>query len=187
MTRLVALIGAFLAATALAETFSLPCRFIAGAPKGPEKESNCAARRKGRIVVSRAAAQEMSCSADGLAAAFIDHGWYYVKKDGRTLSVVTSDNGADYVSEGLVRSRVAGKIAYFDTDFRQVVPPTYDWGWPFEGGKALVCRGCVESAPDNDGHTMREGGSWGYIDRKGHEIVSVTRSREEIRKWERPK
>lgn len=122
----------------------------------------------------------MFVNEDGLAQALIDQGWYYIKRDGTTLHVITFDNGADYFSEGLVRSLVAGKIVYFDTEFKQVISPKYDWGWPFENGKALVCIGCAEGARDSDGHSKMEGGRWGYIDRNGREVVGVSHSREEL-------
>jgi len=72
----------------------------------------------------------MDFSPDGLAQAFIEHSWYYIKRDGSTLSVITFDNGADYFSEGLVRSRINGKIGYFDKQFKQTIPPRYDWLGP---------------------------------------------------------
>ncbi|MFL6585216.1 MAG: WG repeat-containing protein [Chthoniobacterales bacterium] len=120
-----------------------------------------------------------------MAQALIERTWYYVKRDGATLPVITYDNGADYFSEGLVRSRLAGKIAYFNKQFEQVIPPRYDWGWPFENGKALVCVGCAEAAPDADQHTMMQGGRWGYINHSAREVVGVTHSFEEIMKWKR--
>lgn len=180
MIRLMMLGAGLLAATAFAEDFPLPCRFIPSDSAGVNRATDCAVQKEGRIQISQAALSKMSFSADGLAQAFIEHRWYYTKMDGTTLPVITYDNGADDFSEGLVRSRVAGKIAYFDTGFKQVIPANYDWGWPFDDGKALVCIGCVESAPDSDGHTTMKGGRWGYIDRNGREIVSVTHLREEL-------
>jgi len=185
MARLIALAASFLAVTVLAETFPLPCEFIASEPEGVDREANCAVRQNGRIEVSQASLSKMFFSADGLARAFIDHSWYYIKRDGSTLPVITYDNGADYFSEGLVRSRIDGKIAYFDAQFKQLIPPKYDWAWPFEHGKAVVCIGCVEAPRNDSEHRRVVGGRWGYIDHHGHEIVSVTHSREEILKMER--
>jgi hypothetical protein len=180
MIRLTLLGATFLAGIASAVDFPLPCRFIPNDSAGVNRATDCAVQKEGRIQISQAALSKMSFSADGLARAFIKHRWYYIKKDGTTLPVITYDNGADYFSEGLVRSRVASKIAYFDTQFKQVIPAKYDWGWPFEDGKALVCTGCVESAPDSDGHMTMKGGRWGYIDRNGRQIVTVTHLREEL-------
>ena len=103
----------------------------------------------------------------------IDGHWFYVKPNGDLLQVVTFDNGADYFSDGLTRSLQSGKIAYFDTKLLQVIAPKYDWGWPFEGGRALVCTGCKAGKPDGDGHGAVDGGRWGFIDKSGKEIVPV--------------
>jgi hypothetical protein len=67
---------------------------------------------------------------------------------------------------------INGKIAYFNQDFEPVIAPTYDWGWPFRDGRAIVCKGCV-LVPIEDGHSMLEGGLWGYIDKNGEEVVPV--------------
>jgi WG repeat protein len=121
----------------------------------------------------------MSFSSDGLAQAFIDGQWHYIKRNGDTLPVITYDNGADYFSEGLVRSIRNGKIAYYTADFAQAVPPRYDWGWPFENGRALVCRGCKKDETDKSEHIPVVGGEWGYIDRHGIEVVPVRLSQAE--------
>src|SRR6202030_1523187 len=43
---------------------------------------------------------------NGLASVNIDGGWYYARRDGRLVPVMTMDNGADPFSEGLARSSV---------------------------------------------------------------------------------
>ena len=91
----------------------------------------------------------------------------------------TSDNYADDFSEGLTRSLVGNRIAYFDHDFHQVLPPTYDWGWPFKDGRALVCLGCKVAEVDDEGHRPVIGGKWGFIDKRGREVVSVSLSQAE--------
>lgn len=106
-----------------------------------------------------------------------EDGWYYVLPDGTERSVLTWDNGPDPFAEGLARSRQGDGIAYFDETLAIIIPATYDFGWPFEDGVALVCRGC---RPEPDGeHTAMVGGSWGYIDRDGREVVPVELSRDE--------
>lgn len=120
---------------------------------------------------------QMSYTTKGLATALIQGRWYYVKPNGDLLQVITFDNGADYFSEGLTRSQVHGKVAYFDAKFREVILPRYDWGWPFETGRALVCIGCITSKPDDDGHYSVDGGRWGFIDKSGKTLVPVTLTR----------
>jgi hypothetical protein len=54
----------------------------------------------------------MSFSSDGLAQAFIDGQWHYIKRNGDTLPVVRYDNGADYFSEGFACSRETGSNSH---------------------------------------------------------------------------
>jgi hypothetical protein len=120
--------------------------------------------------------------ANGLAALNVKgRGWFYVRHNGRTLEVLTNDNGADDFVEGLVRGRRHGKVAFFDRSFRMVVPPTYDFAWPFENGFAMVCSGCKEkpAASDPDHHVLVDGGLWGYIDHDGRRIIPVKYTRDE--------
>lgn len=126
--------------------------------------------------------------ADGLVAIrFGDH-FYYFRRDGRSARVPTWDNWADDFAEGRVRTvrAVDGveKFGYLDRELAVVIAPRFDWGFPFEGGRALVCVGCRPAAPDDDGHSMVSGGLWGYIDRTGKEVVPVRFSREELMKRE---
>ncbi len=151
----------------------------------PEPEldtfSDCAVREGGEI---RLAAQHLAAidfDAGGLAAILIAGRWHLIRANGAMLPVVTWDNGPDEFSDGLVRTPSGGKIAYADASFEIVVPPRYDWGWPFEAGRALVCRGCRAERIPGEEHTSVVGGTWGVIDRQGHEVVPVELSREQAR------
>jgi hypothetical protein len=59
-------------------------------------------------------------------------GFYYVGRDGHLVPIVAYDNGPDAFVEGRARTQVAGKIGYIDRKLRVVIPPRYDWGFPFE-------------------------------------------------------
>jgi hypothetical protein len=118
----------------------------------------------------------------GLAAITIGSQDYYVRRNGRMAAVLRSDNGPDLFSGGLVRNLQGGKVGFLDKNLRQVISPVYDWAWPFEGGKALVCKGCHVSRPGEDGHSAVIGAIWGYIDPQGREVIPVRFSREELRK-----
>ena len=108
---------------------------------------------------------------DGLAEMWIDGAWYYVRPTGESLRVVTSDNGPDPWSEGLVRVDRIERIAYADRDFQEVIEPRFSWAWPFRDGVAIACGGCRLSDPDEDGHRMVTGGRWGAINRSGDAVV----------------
>lgn len=118
---------------------------------------------------------------DGLAAVLIEGQWFWVDPDdGRALPVITWNNGPDPWSEGLVRSRRQnGKIAFYDRELRQAVTPRWDFAWPFEDGRALVCLGCRPEPDPSGEHTSMIGGRWGFIDRRGKEVVPVVLTREE--------
>jgi hypothetical protein len=176
---------ALLSAALLAsgEPGALPCVYAAAptaAEPAPELElhAGCAVIGEDGGLVVAPAHRSAARYVDGLAALRVDGGWYYVRPDGPALRVVTLDNGPDDRSEGRVRSPRGGGIAYVDAALREVIPPRYDWGWPFEGGRALVCVGCRPGEPDGE-HRPMVGGRWGYVDAGGREVVPVTLSREE--------
>jgi hypothetical protein len=118
----------------------------------------------------------MNYDRHGLATVFIQGQHYYVKSNGSMLPVVPFGNRADDYSEGLVRSVVEGKIAFYDRSFKQIIAPKYDCTAPFKNGRALVCTGYPR---------MRKamfrfiGGAWGYINKKGEETVPVRHTRKE--------
>jgi hypothetical protein len=126
----------------------------------------------------------LSFDRHGIAAVWIKgfKGFYYVRRDGHMVPVVTYDNAPDSFVEGRARTQVDGKIGYIDGRLRVVIPPRYDWGFPFEHGKAVVCSGCAPK-PDGGEHGLVEGGRWGTVDPNGREIVPLQyRSREELPK-----
>lgn len=123
-----------------------------------------------------------------LAVVLMASGWHYARPDGLAVRVLTLDNGPDDFTQGLARTRIDGKIAYLGPDLEIVIPPQWDFAWPFEdsldredrpnsedspGGKAvaLVCQGC-QGRRDGE-HTAMVGGLWGYIDIEGNELVAV--------------
>ncbi|AWH18302.1 hypothetical protein C1922_13845 [Stenotrophomonas sp. ZAC14D2_NAIMI4_7] len=108
--------------------------------------------------------------AQGLAVVHAGGSFHYVERTGRSLAVITWDNGPDTLQEGLLRGRVGERIGYFDVTLRQVIEPTFDFAWPFHDGVAEVCNGCQRGTPDADGHTPMEGGDWFRIDRRGRRV-----------------
>jgi hypothetical protein len=167
-----------------AHGFPLACTYVANtAGAGLEAHPRCARQQGGRPVFSARTLRELRYDGHRLAEIAVEHSWYYLKPDGRSLRVLGYDNGADAFSERLVRGPVDGKIAYFDRSFKQVIAPRYDWGWPFGNGRALVCIGCKAQRAGE--HVDVVGGSWGYIDRAGKEVVPLTLDREQAMKMDR--
>jgi len=172
---------------------SLDC-FYAARPtaKNPDPEMslhrNCAVvRGDGSVRIVARHLQALDFNADGLATFNAERrGWFYVLRNGRILEVLSEGNGADDFVEGLVRGRRHGKVAFFDRSFRMVLPPIYDFAWPFENGLAMVCSGCTQrtDASDPDHHGLVDGGLWGYIDHHGREVIPVKYSRDEALRQE---
>ncbi len=124
--------------------------------------------------------------AEGLAAIRVGEHFYYFRPDGLSARVPTWDNWADDFAEGLVRTiRVVDgveRFGFLDRELVLVIAPRFDWAFPFEGGRAMVCIGCRPGPPVGDGHSEVSGGLWGYVDPTGKELVPVTSSREDLLK-----
>lgn len=158
----------------------VPCSYAAReASHDIEEHPACAVRAGDRWVLATTTRQQLEYSDGGLATVFIEGQWHYANRRGNLLAVPTYDNSPDQFQDGLVRVQVAGKMAFYDREFREVIPPQYDWAWPFEQGRALVCKGCRLAPRDDDGHSALEGGVWGYINTAGEELVPVQLTREE--------
>ena len=91
--------------------------------------------------------------------------YYYVHKNGKKMLALTYKGTADKFSEGLARTKVEGKIGFFNKNLEMVLQPLYDFAFPFYKGKAEICTGCKESPVD--GTMMLDGGTWKKIDRSG--------------------
>ena len=127
----------------------------------------------GRLQLEPTALATLRYDTHGLAPVHAGGGYHYVKPDGRQLPVITFDNGPDYLAEGLLRGRVGTRIGYFDTQFRQAFPATFDFGWAFDEGVARVCNGCTRGTPDAHGHAAMVGGTWHRIDRNGRPAYAL--------------
>lgn len=117
----------------------------------------------------------------GLASVLVSgDGWYYIAPNGVTAKVLTWDNGPDDFAEGLARFERNGKIGFLNPSLQVRIKPVYDFAWPFDGGKALVCTGCHPGQGDADGHKPVIGGLWGYINKQGQQVVPIRHAREEL-------
>jgi hypothetical protein len=147
----------------------------------PEWEvlNGCASYENDVLKISQEHMDNLNFGEINAARFFTSGQHFYVKPDGKFLPVIFYDNGADSYREGLTRSLLKGKIAYYDINFELVIAPDYDWAWPFHEGRALVCKGCVLT-PVEDGHKALEGGMWGFINKEGKEVVPVKYTAAEV-------
>ncbi|MCW0376449.1 WG repeat-containing protein [Xanthomonas sacchari] len=123
-----------------------------------------------RLLLTPQALRHLHFDRDGLALLSVGTRFYYVRADGRSLPVITWDNGPDGFTEGLTRGIFHGRIGFYDRQLREVIAPVHDFAWPFEHGVAAVCDGCSAGTPDTDGHTPMQGGRWYSIDRHNREV-----------------
>ncbi len=115
----------------------------------------------------------------GLGVVYIGGGVFYVNREGRSVRTLSYDSGADYFEEGLARGVSFGKIGFVDHSLEFVIAPAFDFAFPFSGGYAVVCNGCVRT--DDREHATREGGSWGVIDKKGEVVVRIAFGKSELK------
>jgi len=134
--------------------------------------TDCASYKEGVLKIVKEHMANFNFRTRNTVHFFTSEQHFYLKPDGRFLPVLFYDNGADSYQEGLTRSLRNAKVAYFNRDFELVIAPGYDWAWPFQAGRALVCNGCVVT-PAEGAHTILKGGMWGFINRQGEEVVPV--------------
>ena len=88
--------------------------------------------------------------------------FYYIRQDKKIMKTLTFDGKADEFSDGLARTKVNGKIGFFNRNLEIVLKPLYDFAFPFHNGVAEICMGCKE-----DGDGLLDGGKWEKINREG--------------------
>jgi hypothetical protein len=102
-----------------------------------------------------------------IVAMLIDNQWYYIQKDGKAMPVMKDSKGrADAFKEGLARTKINGKVGFFNRNLEMVIEPFYDFAFPFHNGIAEICVGCKET-DDGNNNMMLDGGEWKRINRTG--------------------
>lgn len=90
----------------------------------------------------------------------------------KLFNVFWFDNGPDYVNEGLFRITENGKIGFADEQGNVVLPPKYDFAYPFNEGLAAFNIGCTFQEDPEGEHTSIVGGKYGFIDKTGKEVIA---------------
>ncbi len=112
--------------------------------------------------VSRAFLKNINFHGQEVIPIKIKNRFYYIRQDGKIMETLVFDGKADEFSDGLARTKVNGKIGFFNRNLEIVLKPVYDFAFPFHNGIAEICMGCKES---NDG--LLDGGKWEKINREG--------------------
>jgi hypothetical protein len=155
-----------------AARYPLACSYVSRSDL--DRADRCAALSGRSLHIAPEVVRRLSYD-HGLASLAIDgQGWFYRRRNGRMVEMLTLDNGPDTFSEGLARGRIDGRLVYVDRQLRTRIATRYTFATPFRHGRATVCIGCV-SVPVKGGeyHSM-QGGTWGVIDRRGREIIPPT-------------
>ncbi len=101
-----------------------------------------------------------------LILAKINNKFYYLRRDGKAMPVYVNQKGKiDSFKEGLARTKINGKIGFFNKNLDMVIEPFYDFAFPFHNGIAEICVGCREKREDNS--ILLDGGEWKRINREG--------------------
>lgn len=165
-----------LAAAAEPGAYPLACAY-GSRTEGLDHAEACAAETPDGLVLAPTVLAQLAYERGLASIGVVGRGWYYRRRNGRTQLMVTFEMGPDYFREGLARALVGGRLAYVDRRLRVRIATRYDWGEPFEHGRAAVCSGCVERKLDGGEHSMMVGGRWGAIDRRGREVVPLAERR----------
>jgi len=187
-TRLHSLICGFCSmtmfSTAAAVDYPLSCGYMPRSDKkNPEPElsafESCAKQvGESDFEIAPAHLQKIDFGPQGLAVIYLQKMVFYIRRDGKLGRTHFFDNGADGFSSGLVRTIRHGKFGFMDTQLQTVIPARYDFAFPFAGAYAKVCLGCrIERHGE---HGLVVGGKWGYIDRQGKAVVSITYSKAQL-------
>ncbi|KPG76309.1 hypothetical protein AN993_15005 [Stenotrophomonas maltophilia] len=106
----------------------------------------------------------------GLAVVYADQGFHYVDRKGRSLPVLTWDNGPEIPKEARRGGPFGNRVRSSHLTFGQVGPAPFVFPCPSRAGGAGFGTGGRRGTPDADGHTPMEGGEWFRIDRSGRRV-----------------
>lgn len=100
-----------------------------------------------------------------------------INNKGKELfNVFMVDNGNDYPKDGLFRilDKSGTKMGVANMKGQVIVKPKYDAIFPYHEGLAAVSVGCKTVRPQDDPeHEYVVGGKWGFIDKRGHEVIPL--------------
>ena len=152
--------------------YPLSCSYIARGEL--ENADRCAASAAGTFHITTEVVAKLSYDHGLASIAIHGRGWFYRRRDGRMVEMLTFDNGPDFFAEGLARAKIDGRLVYVDRRLRIRIPTRYSFAEPFRHGRAAMCIGCISVPVDRGEHHAMRGGLWGIIDRRGREIVPPT-------------
>lgn len=122
-------------------------------------------------LITKEVAMTASYNKDNLSHLYSEYGLFYFQKFGMARRTINYDNGPDYFQEGLARTSWEGKIGFFNKQLKIVIPPSFDFAFPFQSGFSLVCNGCRKEVDGE--HKKVVDGKWGFISKSGEIVVPI--------------
>ena len=179
-------IALFMLSSNAASFESIECYYYTDDPEKEVIDKDCLTLIKsdvsnsheGDALITKKVVLKASYDESDLSFLMSKAGMFYFNRSGLVRRALTYDNGPDYFSEGLARTIKNNKIGFFDKKLNVVIKPEYDFGFPFNNGKAIVCNECKKQK--NGEYSTIVGGKWGIIDARGNIIVPIEKSKEEI-------
>jgi len=150
---------------------SFSCYFTGFEIPRPVQQSNCAFRtHTGGLQLRSEILKQIEFNDKNLAEGTIGaEGCFWLHKNRTLRRVHCFDNGADPFEQGYARLvGNSGKFGYVNEKLAIVLPPQFDFAYPFNGGQAKVCMGCkAEKTHPGAEHSHMKGGKWKIISAKG--------------------
>jgi hypothetical protein len=164
---LVCLLFSLSGSTLAADSFFDTKCSIHSAKEAHETFDNCAKLfHDGRIRVSYKVREKIVFGKNDLGELYIENKCYWASRTGKIRRSHCVNNSPDAFVEGLARYVAStGKFGFIDDKLEVVIPPLFDFVFPFEKGKAKYCKGCV-LVPDGENFNV-QGGSWGIVNKNG--------------------
>ncbi len=120
--------------------------------------------------------QKILFERNGLQCIYLPDGRvFYLNSEGKSIKTPMVDNGCDYFRQGLARTNIDGKIAYFDTTLTIVFQTKFEYAAPFYAGYADVCYGPMKVKMVGE-HKMFESEKCGLINLQGGLVLPAKHS-----------
>ena len=94
---------------------------------------------------------------------------YYMNAESKIIETINFDNGCDYFESGLARTRINGKMAYFNNKLEVVLITEYEIASPFYDGIASICEG-GQYVQDGE-HSFLENAECAYLGLDGKILI----------------
>lgn len=99
---------------------------------------------------------------------------YYNRKGEYLFDTYMTAEGYDSFNEGFIRYKKNKKCGLADENGNLITKPMYDYISQMNFGFSPYCINCYFDTSKDEEHPELVGGTWGYINTKGEEIVTTT-------------